>query len=194
MNMARSSHSRTSEKFVRDIRDAVSNFAGEAEQYDDITMLCFSNTTNHGESASAGLQQASIVVVNHQDEYKRLTTWLEEVGTNFGWNPGFLMKINLMLEEWFVNVISYAFSDNGVHEIEVKLSQNGSVVELCMIDDGQPFDPTQQPEADTESSVEERQVGGLGLHFLRGMLDEFSYRREGELNIVTMRKRMEDET
>ena len=55
-------------------------------------------------------------------------------------------------------------------------------------DDGIAFDPLEVPPPDLESSLEDRPVGGLGVHFMLTLMDEVTYRREGDRNVLTMRK------
>ena len=66
--------------------------------------------------------------------------------------------------------------------VEVELNQDRVTVTLT--DDGTPFDPFSQPEPDTTLSVEERPIGGLGIHLVREMMDDVSYQRRDGHNVV----------
>ena len=57
-------------------------------------------------------------------------------------------------------------------------------------DSGIPFDPTQQPEADVSLSVDEREIGGLGIYLVRQLMDRIVYKREDEKNILTLTKQI----
>ena len=59
---------------------------------------------------------------------------------------------------------------------------------LVISDSGQPFDPTAQPDADVSQSIENRQVGGLGIYLVRSIMDNVSYERNGGKNILSMTK------
>jgi sigma-B regulation protein RsbU (phosphoserine phosphatase) len=183
LNLVRDMRCRTTEKCVREIRSTISSFAENAEQYDDITMLCISNVPPHD-----AVNADNITVVNHRDEYRRLSTWLEHIASARDWSVAITNSINLALEEWFVNLISYAFDDDKIHEIEIALNYTDSAIEIKVTDDGKPFDPTADKPDDLTAPLEERKIGGLGIHFIRNTMDEFTYRREGNLNVVTMRK------
>ena len=74
-----------------------------------------------------------------------------------------------------------------VHLLAVALW--GGVVTAEVSDDGRAFDPLKVPPPDLESDLQSRPVGGLGVHFIKTLMDEVSYRREGGRNILTMHKR-----
>jgi serine/threonine-protein kinase RsbW len=98
-------------------------------------------------------------------------------------------KIQVAAEEALVNVISYAYPDDG-GDVEIRCNAKGAeglVIEI--IDWGIPFDPLSLPEPDIEAPPEEREVGGLGIHIMRNIMDEVSYKREGDRNILTLVKR-----
>jgi anti-sigma regulatory factor (Ser/Thr protein kinase) len=42
---------------------------------------------------------------------------------------------------------------------------------------------------DITAPLEQRAIGGLGIHMMRKLMEEVEYRREGERNIVTMIKK-----
>jgi serine/threonine-protein kinase RsbW len=97
--------------------------------------------------------------------------------------------LNLALEEILANIISYGYSDNREHEIRVNLSVEPGKVRVDVEDDGQPFNPLEAPEADTTKPLEERTIGGLGIHLVRKLMDGLEYKRQGEKNLLTIKKK-----
>ena len=97
--------------------------------------------------------------------------------------------LNLALEEILTNIISYGYTDNREHEIKVRLSVQPGEVKAEVEDDGQPFNPLAAPEADTTQSLEERTIGGLGIHLVRKLMDGLEYKRQGDRNLLTIRKK-----
>jgi anti-sigma regulatory factor (Ser/Thr protein kinase) len=124
------------------------------------------------------------------EELSRLAAWIEAQGAAQGVPPPLMMTLNLAIEEWVVNVISYAYADTSEHMIELRLWRDGNELRIDIEDDGRPFDPTAQAEADTSLPIEHRQIGGLGIHFIRKTMDRFAYRREREHNVVTLVKQL----
>lgn len=96
---------------------------------------------------------------------------------------------NLALEELVTNCVKYGYDDSAEHLIEVRLSlQDGELV-MTIIDDGRAFNPLDLPPPDTSLAIEDRPIGGLGIHMLRQMSDRMDYERRDGKNHVTLRKR-----
>jgi anti-sigma regulatory factor (Ser/Thr protein kinase) len=92
---------------------------------------------------------------------------------------------SLALEEAFVNVCSYAYSDSS-GDVELACELNGVEFVLEVADRGRPFDVLALPEPDTPASVADRPVGGLGIHLIRSLADRVTYRRDDDRNILRM--------
>jgi anti-sigma regulatory factor (Ser/Thr protein kinase) len=99
-------------------------------------------------------------------------------------------KFNLALDETLTNAISYAFADGGRHQIDVRVENRDGYLTATVSDDGAPFDPLSQPPADVHAAVEDRKIGGLGIHLLRTLMDTVEYRRRDGRNHVTFRIRV----
>lgn len=87
------------------------------------------------------------------------------------------------VEEAFVNVCHYAYPGSAGY-VELACSCGGDAFVVEMTDRGIPFDILSLPEPDTTADITEREVGGLGVHFIRSLTDEVSYRREEDRNIL----------
>ncbi|MEQ9638423.1 MAG: ATP-binding protein [Alphaproteobacteria bacterium] len=99
-----------------------------------------------------------------------------------------VFKVNLCLDELLTNVISYGFQDGGEHHIDLRLSVDGGVLKIELEDDARAFNPLDMPPPDLESGLEAREVGGLGIHFVRESMDRVAYRRAGDRNLLTMQR------
>lgn len=98
--------------------------------------------------------------------------------------------INLVLEEAVVNVIHYAFADAGPHPIHVSLWLAGTRVGGEVRDDGRAFDPLQQAAPRLDLDLDHRAAGGLGVHFLKTLMDEVVYTRNNGQNCLRFVKNM----
>jgi serine/threonine-protein kinase RsbW len=97
--------------------------------------------------------------------------------------------LNLALDEAMTNTIEYAWPEGGDHQITLSLAVSTGEVVAQLSDDGRAFDPLEVPPPDLESDLESRPIGGLGVHFMKTLMDDVAYRREGGRNVLTMRKR-----
>lgn len=97
---------------------------------------------------------------------------------------------NLAFDELLTNTIHYGYDDPGPHRITVRLSVTGTRVTAVVEDDGRAFDPTQAGEPDIEAELDDRPIGGLGIHFVRAMMDEIGYERVEGLNRLTLTKHL----
>lgn len=103
--------------------------------------------------------------------------------------PAAIGHLNLALDEAMTNTIAYGWPEGGDHEIALVLSVGDGVVMAEISDDGRAFDPLQVPPPDLDADLESRPIGGLGVHFMKTLMDEVAYRHEGGRNVLTMRKR-----
>ena len=98
----------------------------------------------------------------------------------------------MALDELITNVISYGYPDGGQQEIQIAVSvvqclkDYSEKLEVKIIDQGVSFDPTKRLKPDIELSVEDRSIGGLGIHFVKTFMDSVHYERQGNKNILTL--------
>ncbi len=100
-------------------------------------------------------------------------------------------RIELALEEGLVNIISYAYQGTvGVIDVSFHLEE-GKYVELTFEDGGEPFNPlTHKKERDPFVPIEEMEEGGLGIQFMKELMDKVEYKRDQEKNILILRKKL----
>ena len=94
----------------------------------------------------------------------------------------------LCLEEALTNVHKYGYQGDALQEIWVQMTVNDGSAVIEIADQGVPFDPTAAAPPDLNAPIENRPIGGLGIHLMRSLTDEFSYRRLDGRNVVRLRK------
>ena len=99
--------------------------------------------------------------------------------------------LRLALDELITNVVEHGFDRQGLDErhLVLRLDAIGDGVEATIEDNGIPFDPTIAAGADPEGELDDRPIGGLGLHLVRRSIDSMHYRRNGDRNLLTITKR-----
>ncbi len=114
-----------------------------------------------------------------------IDTFAEEAGIDFS----LVMSLQLALEEAVVNVMEYAYPKGTVGKVLVTASVEGDDLEFVICDSGKAFDPTAKAEVNVDLGVEDRPIGGLGIHLVRNIMDSVAYERKDGKNILTLRKR-----
>ena len=140
-------------------------------------------------------EELALTVTSARDELALIVDAIEGVAEREDWAFDLVFKINLVLEEVVLNVMDHGFDDDDdSRECKVELSSDDHAVTIVVSDRGKAFDPlTEAPDADLDSPVGERAVGGLGLHLVETMMDEASYQRTDGTNRLTLVKlRSED--
>ncbi len=128
----------------------------------------------------------SLKIQTEPSELNHIFAAVEDLGEKEGWSPDLVFRVNLALEELGLNIMNHGH-DEGTHEIEINLTSEADALTIEIKDDGKPFDPLRDaPEPDLDSPVGVRNPGGLGVHLVRTMMDELSYRREQGKNHVTL--------
>jgi len=98
--------------------------------------------------------------------------------------------VTLALEEWFANVVNHGFRDNLQHVIKIKFEFQRPILRIRVIDDGIAFDPVRHPLPDLDKPLDERQIGGVGMHLIHKLIDDISYFRENDTNIIILEKKL----
>ena len=129
----------------------------------------------------------SLVLKNDLSELARLAEAIETHGESRGWPVKWIMNASLSLDELITNVISYGYPDTDEHEIHVTLTDQGSALLIELEDDAIAFNPfSEAPEPDLDASVEERRIGGLGVYFVKSLMDDVFYERRDGRNRITL--------
>ncbi len=97
-------------------------------------------------------------------------------------------SMDVALDELLVNAISHGLAGREGGEVTIEVELRPDRLCATLTDDGRPFDPFGAAAPDTALPVEDRRVGGLGIHLVRRMMDEFGYRRRADRNVVTLAK------
>ena len=131
----------------------------------------------------------SITCINRLSEIDRAVQLIEAFGTAQGLSPDVVSKLTLAVDEVVTNIISYAYDDEDEHQIGIYVALDGDSLCLRVDDDGRAFNPLDAKKPDLQLDIDQRPIGGLGVHIVQTFMDALEYRREDGRNILTMRKR-----
>ena len=161
-----------------DLYGAIKTFMGKAEPTDDITLMTIRK--------KSPVQPVTIHVPCREDQWPVMKGTIHSFGLCAGLDKKALKKFEVAAEEAIVNVLHYSQAT----ELEMVLSQVRpvSAISIQLSDNGIAFDPTAH--VPNEKATEERQVGGMGIHLIRQIMDEIHYERSEEKNILTLVKKI----
>ena len=179
----------TVEDAVHVLLKDIDDHAAGAEQSDDITVVVVryqgpdTDVIDHSFDITVPNQLASIDAVNDR---------FNAFAVDAGIHDEIRRRINMVFDELLNNVMSYGFDDEEQHTIDVHVRLDRQRLVIEIMDDGRPFNPFSQETPDTTLSLEAREVGGLGIHLVKKVMDEVTYERRSDKNLVRLVKRIEN--
>lgn len=132
----------------------------------------------------------TIVLRNDLAELERVSQGVSEFWTQHNLPAELEGDLSLALEEILANIIMHGYGDREEHQIVVRLESAADEIQAFVEDDGVAFNPLNAPEPDLTSPLEQRRIGGLGLHLVRNLMDVLNYERRGDRNHFRMTKRL----
>jgi len=170
---------------VRSAISAVNKITGAADQVEDMTLLAVQFTRNPEETGGPKLE---LTIPNRLSENARVKEHFDTFAEHYGIPDSIRLKMHVVIDELLMNIISYAYPDKDRHDICIKVELSADRLKVSMVDDGVPFNPLGIETPDTELALEDREIGGLGIHLVREMMDRVSYRRRIDKNVISVLK------
>ena len=131
-----------------------------------------------------------LVLPNDIETIPQLNEFIDLVAEEVGLDMSLTMSLNLAMEEAVVNVMDYAYPDGQKGNVDIEVTADQEWMTFVITDTGIAFDPTTKEDADTTLSAGERPIGGLGIFLVRQLMDDINYKREGNKNVLTLRKKL----
>lgn len=101
------------------------------------------------------------------------------------------MQIDIAIDELFGNIAHYAYNPEvGSATVRVEVTEDPLAVIITFIDNGVPYDPLAKADPDTTLSVEEREIGGLGIYMVKKSMDDITYEYKDGQNILKIKKNL----
>ena len=136
------------------------------------------------------IEELHMTLRNRREEILRANEAFNEMAGRHEMPDRTRCQMNMALDDLLSNVMSHAWSDEREHEVRLHVELYAEHLVVTIVDDGHPFNPLDREKPDTTSGVRERKVGGLGIHLVRGVVDDVSYRRDADRNVLTLVKRL----
>ena len=137
------------------------------------------------------MESEKLIINNKIDQLDRVRKYLEQIGTAWDLDNDMVFQLNLVLEEYISNLICYGYSDDAFHEISVEISKESDRLLIVVTDDSNSFNILELPaNNEINKPLEERRIGGLGVHFIKTLTDHLEYKRDGGKNRILMMKKI----
>ena len=176
-----SSDAQTATQVLCAVAKSVSDFASDAPQFDDITMLCL-----HYIGSCRDYEE--ITVDASLDSVPSVTEFIDERLESREASVKAQMQIDVAIDEIFSNIARYAYGEDG-GKATVRIEFKDDLTVITFIDSGKPFDPLKREEPDVTLSAEERKAGGLGIFIVKKTMDDVKYEYSNGCNILTVTKK-----
>ena len=178
----------STEGLVQAAVDDVWEYQGNAEQADDVTVMA---VAFFGATEDSGVPRLELTASNRLEEIDVVNQNFNTFAQGHAVPEAIRRRVNLVFDELLNNIISYAYADDEEHVIEIVISLAGDRLGIAITDDGRPFNPFEGAPPDIDLSVEDRPIGGLGVHLVQKVMDEVAYERRGTNNVVSLVKTIE---
>ncbi|MCX6276494.1 MAG: SpoIIE family protein phosphatase [Bacteroidetes bacterium] len=167
----------------------VKRFSTGTEQADDITILAL-QYKDLLRKTNQPMQTYHLTLLNQVTELESLEAKIEELAELWQIPAKVVMEINLVLEELFTNMVFYGYNDHEPHLIKIEFHFiDEHQIQLRLEDDGKPFNLLEKNTGNViDQPLSERQIGGLGIHFVKEMMNKIEYQRLGNNNIILLTK------
>ena len=132
------------------------------------------------------LNRQRITLKNNTSECDRLSAFLTAFANENTIPAAIYNDLRLVLEEAFVNIISYAYSSGERHTVSIEISNTVNSVSISFIDDGIAFNPLL--DCNNEIDADDLSEGGMGIHLIKSLTDQQDYNRIDQRNVFTVTK------
>ena len=177
----------SAEAVVETTVSKVKQFEDGADQFDDITVMALQFLK---QPQAVEIPVLDMTLINQLTEIDRFKESFNAFSEENKIPTPIRRELNMVFDELLNNVISYAYQDEGEHEIEVRVEVARERLVVSIADDGIPFNPFDADKPDTGLAIEERTLGGLGIHLVLKVMDKVSYKRRTDKNVLTLVKKL----
>jgi serine/threonine-protein kinase RsbW len=127
------------------------------------------------------------------DSLAKIAEFVTHAAEAVGLDARAVYAVQLAVDEACSNIIEHAYGGENLGDIECTCELGDDHLVVTIRDHGRPFDPDAVPEPDLDASLKDREAGGLGLHFIRNLMDELEFESDPDAgNVLTMLKRKKE--
>lgn len=120
------------------------------------------------------------------DNLEELFAFVEQALVNLNMPASHRGKMMMAVDEALTNVVLYAYPEDHRGTVGIRICRNDNTITAEIVDHGKPFDPTVHPAPDITLPIEQRPIGGLGIHLMRNLVTSLRYYREQGANHLVL--------
>lgn len=165
------------EQICKKVKADLEAFVGEADQFDDITMLCIHISE---------MEETMITLEPTMESVPKAAAFVEEQLEKLEVPLKLTNKLMIAVDEIYSNIVHYSHAS----QAQISIAKEGDAIRLVFRDDGKPYNPLEAEEPDITASAEDRAIGGLGIFMVRKMMDQVDYTYQEGRNILTLSIRL----
>ena len=168
------------------MRRAVDGFVQEAEQFDDLTMLCLEY-----KGAAEEEPVKELTVEARVENIPAMIDFVEAELDAVDCPMKAKMQLSVAIDELLANIAQYAYEPGtGPVTVRFAFEEESRRVTLTFLDKGMPYNPLEEEDPDVSLSAEERPVGGLGIFLVKKTMDRMDYAYKFGQNVLTIQKKL----
>ena len=173
------------EDILKNVRRAVDGFVEEAEQFDDLTMLCLEYKGVQAKPARELTVDAAV------ENIPALTEFVEAELDAVDCPMKAKMQLTMAIDEIAANIAQYAYAPGtGPVTLRFAFEEETRTVTLTFLDKGMPYNPLEKEDPDVSLSAEDRPIGGLGIYLVKKTMDSVAYEYKFGQNVLTIEKKL----
>ena len=177
------------EEILANVDSEVKRFVGDAEQFDDLTMMCIEYLGPQGTVTEGNTEQKEITVEAGVDNLSAVMGFINGELKALDCSQKTRRQIDVAVDEIYGNVAFYAYGDGkGDITVRMEIPPDRSFVVIRFIDNGVPFNPLNSEKPNLTLSARERPKGGLGIFLVKKTMDDMTYEYKEGRNVLSIKK------
>ena len=180
-------YDKTPKDIIENVKSDVDEYAKNKEQFDDITMLCIEYNGASKNASDSGIYDTTIEAdVNMLHDVQ---TSIRRMAESVEYDKSKLMQLDLVVEEIFVNIASYAYTPyKGNVTVRAELVNDDTTMKVTFIDKGREYNPLAKEDPDVTAAAKDRTIGGLGIYLTKQLTEDQEYEFVDMKNVFTFYK------
>ncbi|MEK9163318.1 MAG: ATP-binding protein [Chloroflexota bacterium] len=135
------------------------------------------------------MSESRLSVTARYDRIKQICSFVVDAANVAGLDESSTFQCQIAVDEACTNIIEHGYEGEDKGRIDVICNTTLGVLKIELLDQALPFDLDKVPEPELGAPLEDMKIGGLGIYFMKKMMDDVSFSRENGTNKLMLLKR-----